>query len=95
MYPRCISQLVCRAHPPAHPSHPISRGRAGPGLLAHVLFSKNCLHLPLRRQSRTHAREGIELDVSILRIEWTLRHFDAAGRSDPGSRVRSRAYPRR
>ncbi len=32
--------------PPA-PSHPIARGRAGPGLLAHVLFSKYGLHLPL------------------------------------------------
>ena len=33
--------------PPA-PSHPIARGRAGPGLLAHVLFSKYGLHLPLQ-----------------------------------------------
>jgi transposase len=41
--------------PPA-PSHPIARGRAGPGLLAHVLFSKYGLHLPLHRQSRTYAR---------------------------------------
>ena len=31
--------------PPA-PSHPIARGRAGPGLLAHILFSKYGLHLP-------------------------------------------------
>ena len=30
--------------PPA-PSHPIARGRAGPGLLGHVLFCKYCLHL--------------------------------------------------
>jgi transposase len=54
--------------PPA-PSHPIARGRAGPGLLAHVLFSKYGLHLPLHRQSRTYAREGIELDVSTL-ADW-------------------------
>ena len=63
----------CRAceaitQPPA-PSHPIARGRAGPGLLAHVLFSKYGLHLPLHRQSRTYAREGIELDVSTL-ADW-------------------------
>ena len=32
--------------PPA-PWHPIARGRAGPGLLAHILFSKYGLHLPL------------------------------------------------
>lgn len=31
------------------PSRPISRGRAGPGLLAHVLVGKYCDHLPLYR----------------------------------------------
>jgi transposase len=51
------------------PSHPIARGRAGPGLLAHVLFAKYGLHLPLTRQSATWAREGIELDVSTL-ADW-------------------------
>jgi transposase len=54
--------------PPA-PSHPIARGRAGPGLLAHVLFAKYGLHLPLTRQSATYAREGIALDVSTL-ADW-------------------------
>src|SRR4051795_4510292 len=66
-------KLVCRAceaitQPPA-PSHPIARGRAGPKLLAHVLFSKYGLHLPLNRQSAVYAREGIELDVSTL-ADW-------------------------
>jgi transposase len=56
------------AQPPA-PSHPIARGRAGPKLLAHVLFSKYSLHLPLNRQSTTYAREGIDLDVSTL-ADW-------------------------
>jgi transposase len=54
--------------PPA-PSHPVARGRAGPFLLAHVLFCKYGLHLPLHRQSETYAREGIELDVSTL-ADW-------------------------
>jgi transposase len=54
--------------PPA-PSHPIARGRAGPGLLAHVLFGKYGMHLPLNRQSMAFAREGIELDVSTL-ADW-------------------------
>src|SRR3569832_142130 len=63
-------KLVCRAceaitQPPA-PSHPISRGRAGPKLLAHVLFAKYGLHLPLHRQSDVYQREGINLDVSTL-----------------------------
>jgi transposase len=54
--------------PPA-PFHPIARGRAGPGLLAHVLFAKYGLHLPLNRQSTTYAREGVDLDVSTL-ADW-------------------------
>jgi transposase len=54
--------------PPA-PWHPIPRGRAGPGLLAHILFCKYGLHLPLNRQSAVYAREGIELDVSTL-ADW-------------------------
>jgi transposase len=54
--------------PPA-PSHPIARGRAGPSLLAHILFGKYGLHLPLTRQSMTYAREGIDLDVSTL-ADW-------------------------
>src|SRR6266851_1077 len=65
-----FSCRTCEAitQPPA-PFHPIARGRAGPGLLAHVLFSKYGLHLPLNRQSVTYAREGIELDVSTL-ADW-------------------------
>jgi transposase len=51
------------------PSHPIARGRVGPFLLAHILFCKYALHLPLNRQSATYAREGIELDVSTL-ADW-------------------------
>jgi transposase len=54
--------------PPA-PSHPIARGRAGPFLLAHILFCKYGLHLPLHRQGAAYAREAIELDVSTL-ADW-------------------------
>jgi len=42
---------------------------AGPGLLAHVLVSKYCDHLPLYRQSQIYARAGVELDRSTL-AEW-------------------------
>ena len=41
-------------------SRPIARGMAGPGLLAHVLVSKYCDHLPLYRQSEIYAREGVD-----------------------------------
>ena len=51
------------------PSRPIERGYAGPGLLAHVLVSKYCDHLPLYRQSQIYAREGVELDRATL-AEW-------------------------
>jgi transposase len=48
------------------PSHPIPRGFAGPSLLAMVLVNKFLLHQPLNRQSKTYAREGVEIDVSTL-----------------------------
>jgi transposase len=51
------------------PSRPIERGVAGPGLLAHVLVSKYCDHLPLYRQSEIYGREGVELERSTL-ADW-------------------------
>jgi transposase len=66
-------KFSCRAceairQPPA-PFHPIARGRTGPRLLAHILFAKYGLHLPLNRQSATYAHEGVALDVSTL-ADW-------------------------
>jgi transposase len=66
-------KFSCRAcesisQPPA-PFHPIARGRAGPQLLAHILFAKYGLHLPLNRQSTAYGQEGIMLDVSTL-ADW-------------------------
>lgn len=51
------------------PSRPIERGRPGPGLLAHVLVSKFCDHLPLYRQSQIYGREQLDLDRSTL-ADW-------------------------
>src|ERR1700723_4047658 len=51
------------------PSRPIARGVAGPGLLAHVLVSKYCDHLPLYRQSQIYERVGVELERSTL-ADW-------------------------
>ena len=51
------------------PSRPIARGLAGPGLLAHVLVSKYCDHLPLYRQSEIYARQDLELERSTL-TDW-------------------------
>ena len=48
------------------PTLPIEKGRPGPALLAHVLVSKYCDHLPLHRQSDIYARSGVEIDRSVM-----------------------------
>jgi transposase len=48
------------------PDHAIARGRAGAGLLAHIVVSKYDDHLPLYRQAEIFAREGVELETSTL-----------------------------
>jgi transposase len=62
--PKCQKIVQAEA-----PSRPIARGLAGPGLLAHVLVSKYCDHLPLYRQSQIYQRNGIDLDRSTL-ADW-------------------------
>jgi len=51
------------------PFHAISRGRAGPNLLAEIVVAKFGMHLPLTRQSRMFEREGVDLDVSTM-ADW-------------------------
>jgi transposase len=51
------------------PARPISRGLAGPGLLAHILTAKYCDHLPLYRQPVMYAREGVRLERATM-AEW-------------------------
>jgi transposase len=51
------------------PSAPIERGMAGPALLAHIIVSKYGDHLPLYRQAEIYAREGVDLDRSLL-AQW-------------------------
>ena len=69
----CAPKLSCtkcdRIVQAEAPSRPIERGVAGPGLLAHVLVSKYCDHLPLYRQSEIYARQGVELERSTL-ADW-------------------------
>src|SRR6202522_819131 len=48
------------------PTLPIEKGRPGPALLAHVLVSKYCDHLPLYRQAYIYARSGVEIDRSVM-----------------------------
>ena len=48
------------------PDHAIARGRAGAGLLAHIVVSKYDDHLPLYRQAEIFARAGVSLETSTL-----------------------------
>ncbi|MBM1817369.1 IS66 family transposase [Pseudosulfitobacter pseudonitzschiae] len=54
------------------PSRLIERGRPGPGLVSHMLIGKFCDHLPLERQSKMYAREGVDLHRSTL-SDWVGR----------------------
>lgn len=51
------------------PEQPIVKGLAGPGLLAHVLTSKYCDHLPLNRLENILTRQGADLSRSTL-CDW-------------------------
>jgi len=63
-------KMSCRAcetiTQPPMPSMPIERGLPGPSLLARVLVAKYCDHLPLYRQSKIYARDGVDIDCSTL-----------------------------
>ena len=59
---RCCGTL----HQAPAPERPLAGGTATPGLLAHVLVSRYCDHLPLYRQSRIFARHGLEISRSTL-----------------------------
>ncbi|MBV9018640.1 MAG: IS66 family transposase, partial [Alphaproteobacteria bacterium] len=51
------------------PPLPIPRGQADASVLAHVAIAKYCDHLPLYRQSEIYARDGVELERSLL-ADW-------------------------
>jgi len=65
-----LACVACQAiFQAAAPSRPIARGVAGPALLANVLVSKFCDHLPLHRLARIHARDGVCFDPSTY-VGW-------------------------
>jgi len=57
------------------PPQAIPGGVAGPGLLAQVIVSKACDHLPLNRQERIWARYGLELSRQTT-CDWYLACAD-------------------
>jgi len=48
------------------PSFPITKGIAGPGLLAHILISKFVDHLPFYRQIQQFKRQDVEIASSTM-----------------------------
>lgn len=64
--PRCVC-ITCETIVQAYPSSKaIDKGKAGSGLLAHILVQKYCNHLPFYRQSQIYEREGIDLSRSTM-----------------------------
>ena len=63
--PSMVSTFLTASRPPS----PIARGLAGSGLLAHLIVSKFCDHLPLYRCERMLARFGVTLSRSTL-CDW-------------------------
>lgn len=51
------------------PGNTIDKGKAGPGLLAHIMIQKYCNHLPMYRQSQIYEREGIQIPRSTM-VGW-------------------------
>jgi transposase len=60
----------------AKPPQAIPGGLAGPGLLAHVITSKACDHLPWHRMERIFARHGLEISRQTM-CGWSLAAADA------------------
>jgi len=62
--PAAIGSTVVVVAP--KPAQPIDKGLPGPGLLAFVITSKYCDHLPLHRQEAIIARHGVDIPRSTL-----------------------------
>ncbi len=58
------------------PVQAVEKSLAGEGLLAHVVVSKYCDHIPLHRQARILSREGVELSRATL-CGWVASVADA------------------
>lgn len=72
----CCQEHVVVADKPAKT---IEKGLPGPGLVAHVITSKYCDHLPLYRQEFMLARHGVELSRKTL-CGWVMTAADKVQR---------------
>jgi len=57
------------------PAQAIPKSKAGPGLLAHIIVSKFCDHLPLYRQESILKRSGIDISRATL-CQWVMKCGD-------------------
>jgi len=64
--PRCAFTNCEKIVQAFAPSEAIEKGKAGSGLLAHIMVQKYCNHLPMYRQSQIYAREGIEIPRNTM-----------------------------
>ena len=64
--PRCACTNCEKIVQAFAPSKAIDKGKAGSGLLAHIMVQKYCNHLPMYRQSQIYAREGIEISRNTM-----------------------------
>jgi transposase len=62
----------------AKPAQAMPGGLAGPGLLAHIITSKACDHLPWHRMERIFARHGLEISRQTM-CGWSLAAADTCG----------------
>jgi transposase len=64
--PRCACTNCEKIIQAFAPSKAIDKGKAGSGLLAHILVQKYCNHLPMYRQSQIYEREGVEISRNTM-----------------------------
>ncbi len=64
--PRCACKNCDNIVQAYAPSNPIDKGKAGAGMLAHIIVQKYCNHLPFYRQSQMYMREEVEIARSTL-----------------------------
>ncbi len=67
--PKCACRACGTLHQAPAPERILAKGLATPALVAHVLVSRYCDHLPLHRQSRILARHGAPIARSTL-CDW-------------------------
>jgi transposase len=64
--PRCACTNCDKIVQAFVPSKAIEKGKAGSGLLAHIMIQKYCNHLPMYRQSQIYEREGVEISRNTM-----------------------------